>query len=99
MRVWLYGRDQADIHRLEEQCAAYADIVVGRSLYDPQSEFPQGKLLKPMQAAMHGAIDLLLITERTLLGDTEKQIHEINTVFLSYGVSVKSACSSDNRSS
>ena len=56
------------------------------------SFFPQGGLTQPMQAAIRGDLDQLLLSDLTLLGDSTEEIRKQETVFRSYQVSIKSAC-------
>lgn len=46
-----------------------------------------------MLAAIRGALDQLLLSDFTLLGDNAEQIRELKAAFQSYQVSIKSACS------
>ena len=55
------------------------------------SFFPQGGLTQPMQAAIRGDLDQLLLSDLTLLGDSTEEIRKQETVFRSYQVSIKSA--------
>ena len=94
MRVWIYGRNEQDICSMLAYCAGNADTIIGFSIQkDVMSPFPQGGLTQPMQAAIRGELDQLLLSDLTLLGDSAEQIRELKTVFRSYQVSIKSACS------
>ena len=100
MRVWIYGRNEQDICSMLAYCAGNADTIIGFSIQkDVLSPFPQDGLTQPMQAAIRGELDQLLISDFTLLGDKEEQICEIKGAFQSYQVSIKSACSSGSSSS
>lgn len=100
MRVWIYGRNEQEICSMLAYCTGNADTIIGFSIQNgDQSPFPQGGLTPPMQAAMRGDLDQLLLSDFTLLGSKVKQIHEIKEAFRSYQVSIKSACSSGNSSS
>lgn len=97
MRIWLYGRNDREIRLMSEYCERVGDTVVGSSLQeDAFSYFPQSGLTRPMQAAIRGELDQLLIFDLTLLGSREEQI---KAAFRGYQVSIKSACSSDSSSS
>lgn len=81
-------------------CADNADIMIGFSIQNGiASPFPQAALAQPMQAAMRGELDQLLVSDLSLLGDKEEQIREIKKAFESYHVSIKSASSSGSSSS
>ena len=74
-------------------CVGNADTVIGFSIQeDVLSPFPQGGLTQPMQAAIRGGFDQLLLSDLTLLGDSTEEIRKQETVFRSYQVSIKSAC-------
>lgn len=100
MRVWIYGRNEQDICSMLAYCAGNADTMIGFSIQKKvQSSFPQGGLTQPMQAAIRGELDQLLLSDVSLLGDRIEQIHEMEEAFRSYQVSIKSACSSGSSSS
>lgn len=100
MRVWIYGRNKHEICSMLAYCAYNADTMIGFSIQkDVLSPFPQGGLTQPMQAAIRGELDQLLLSDFTLLGGKEEQIREMKEAFRSYRVSVKSACSADSSSS
>jgi len=58
--------------------------------------FPQSVLTQPIQAAMRGELNQLLLSGLVLLGDKAKQIWEIKESFASYQMSIKSASNSDS---
>lgn len=99
MRVWIYGRSEQDICSMLEHCVDNADAIVGFSTQAVTSHFPQGGLAQPMQAAMRGELDRLLLSDIALLGDEAEQICEMKRAFASYQVSIKSASNSDSSSS
>lgn len=82
-----------------EHCVDNADAIVGFSTQAVTSHFPQGGLAQPMQAAMRGELDRLLLSDLALLGDEAEQICEMKRAFASYQVSIKSASNSDSSSS
>ena len=99
MRVWIYGRNELDICSLLEHCVDNADTLIGFSSQAVTSHFPQGGLAQPMQAAMRGELDRLLLSDLALLGDEAEQICEMKKPLASYQVSIKSASNSDSSSS
>ena len=100
MRVWIYGCTAQDIHTMQVHCLSNADTMIGSSVQkDHSSTFPQAGLAQPMLAAMRGELDQLLVSDFSLLGDRAEQISEIQNVFASYQVSIKSASSSGSSSS
>ena len=100
MRVWLYGCNAQDIHAMRIHCVGSADIVIGFSTQkDRSGPFPRAGLARPMQAAMRGELDQLLVSSLSLLGDGGEQIGEMKKAFESYQVSIKSASSSGSSSS
>lgn len=100
MRVWIYGRNKQDICSMLAYCVDSADTIIGFSIpKNVLSAFPQGGLTQPMQAAIRGELDQLLLSDVSLLGDRIEQIHEMEEAFRSYQVSIKSACSSGSSSS
>ena len=99
MRVWIYGRNEQDICSLLEHCVDNADTIIGFSTQAVTSHFPQSGLAQPMQAAMRGELDRLLLSDIALLGDEAEQICEVKKAFASYQVSIKSASNSDSSSS
>lgn len=99
MRIWIYGRNEQDICSLLEYCVDNADVIIGFSTQAVTSHFPQGGLAQPMQAAMRGELDRLLLSDLALLGDEAEQICEMKEAFASYQVSIKSASNSDSSSS
>ena len=100
MRVWIYGRNEQDICSMLAYCAGNADTIIGCSIRKrAPSFFPQGGLTQPMQAAIRGELDQLLLSDVSLLGDRIEQIHEMEEAFRFYQVSIKSACSSGSSSS
>ena len=98
MRVWLYGCNAQDIRAMRIHCVGGADIVIGFSTQKDRS-FPRAGLARPMQAAMRGELDQLLVSSLSLLGDGGEQIGEMKKAFESYQVSIKSASSSGSSSS
>lgn len=100
MRVWIYGRNEQDICSMLAYCTDNADTIIGFSIEKEMlSLFPQGGLTPPMQAAIRGELDQLLLSDSSLLGDRVEQIREIEEAFRSYQVSIKFACSSGSSSS
>ena len=99
MRVWIYGRNEQDICSLLEHCVDNADTIIGFYTQAVTSHFPQSGLAQPMQAAMRGELDRLLLSDIALLGDEAEQICEMKKAFASYQVSIKSASNSDSSSS
>lgn len=99
MRVWIYGRNEQDICSMLEYCVDHADTIMGFSTQVVMSHFPQGSLAQPMQAAMRGELDQLLLSDLALLGDKAEQICELKEAFASYQVSIKSVSNSDSSSS
>ena len=99
MRVWIYGRNEQDICSLLEHCMDNADTIIGFSTQVVMIHFPQGGLVQPMQAAMRGELDRLLLSDLALLGDEAEQVCEMKEAFASYQVSIKSANNSDSSSS
>lgn len=99
MRVWIYGRNEQDICSMLEHCVDNADTIIGFSTQAVTGHFPQGGLAQPMQAAMRGELDRLLLSDIALLGDEAEQICEMKKAFASYQVSIKSASNSDSSSS
>ena len=74
-------------------CVGNSDTIIGFSVQKSvMSFFPQGGLTQPMQAAIRGDLDQLLLSDLTLLGDSTEEIRKQETVFRSYQVSIKSAC-------
>ena len=82
-----------------KRCVDNADTIIGFSTQAVTSHFPQGGLAQPMQAAMRGELDRLLLSDIALLGDEAEQICEMKEAFASYQVSIKSASNSDSSSS
>lgn len=100
MRVWIYGRSEQDIRTMQAYCVNNTDTMVGFSIQkDNSSPFPQAGLAQPMQAAMRGELDQLLVSDLSLLGDGAEQICEMKKVFAFYQVSIKSANSSGSSNS
>lgn len=100
MRVWLYGCDAQEIHIMQVRCVSNTDTRIGFSIQkDRSSPFPQAGLAQPMQAAMRGELDQLLISDLSLLGDRAEQIDKMRNAFASYQASIKSASSSGSSSS
>ena len=94
MGVWIYGRNEREICAMLAYCVDNADTMIGFSIQkDIMSTFPQGGLTQPMQAAIRGELDQLLLSDLTLLGDSAEEIREQETVFQSYRVSIKPVCS------
>ena len=78
MRVWLYGCNAQDIRAMRIHCVGGADIVIGFSTQKDRSDpFPRAGLARPMQAAMRGELDQLLVSSLSLLGDGGEQIGEM----------------------
>ena len=93
MKVWIYGRDEREICAMFAYCVGNSDTIIGFSVQKSvMSFFPQGGLTQPMQAALRGDLDQLLLSDLTLLGDSTEEIRKQETVFRSYQVSIKSAC-------
>lgn len=100
MRVWIYGYNAQDIGTMQTYCMSDADTMIGFSIQkDSSSPFPQAGLAQPMQAAIRGELDQLLVSDLSLLGDRTEQIGEMKKAFASYQVSVKSASSLGSSSS
>ena len=100
MKIWIYGRDEREIFAMLAYCVGNSDTIIGFSVQKSViSFFPQGGLTQPMQAAIRGDLDQLLLSDLTLLGDSTEEIRKQETVFCSYHVSIKSACSWGNSSS
>ena len=100
MKVWIYGRDEREICAMFAYCVGNSDTIIGLSVQKSvMSFFPQGGLTQPMQAAMRGELDRLLLSDIALLGDEAEQICEMKKAFASYQVSIKSASNSDSSSS
>ena len=100
MRVWIYGYNAQDIGTMQTYCMSDADTMIGFSIQkDNSSPFPQAGLAQPMQAAIRGELDQLLVSDLSLLGDRTEQIGEMKKAFASYQVSVKSASSLGSSSS
>nr|WP_302649224.1 hypothetical protein [uncultured Agathobaculum sp.] len=94
MKVWVYGRSRRDIRAMSAYCADNADTMIGFSMQKGgASFFPHAGLTPPMQAAIRGELDQLLLSDLTLLGNSAEQIREQEAAFRSYQVCIKSACS------
>lgn len=93
-RIWLHGQTEAWIERNKRDIISAQDVLVGwSSAGREQAGFPNGALVPALHAAMHGALDLLLIEETRLARLTPPQASNLVQLFADYGVTVKS-CSS-----
>ena len=99
MRIWIYGKDRDTVRSLISDNAP-ANTVIGTSALPAQgAEFPLSGLTQAMCAAIQGGLDLLLVSDRQLLGRDPQQMREMEAAFARYGVSVRSASSSGSSSS
>ena len=99
MRIWIYGKDRHTVRALMPDKGS-ENRVIGTSIPPgPGAAFPLGGLTQAMYAAMQGELDLLLISDRRLLGDGPRQIGEISDAFGRYGVSARPASSFGSSSS
>lgn len=77
MKVWIYGRDEREICAMFAYCVGNSDTIIGFSVQKSvMSFFPQGGLTQPMQAAIRGDLDQLLLSDLTLLGDSTEEIRK-----------------------
>ena len=64
MKVWIYGRDEREICAMFAYCVGNSDTIIGFSVQKSvMSFFPQGGLTQPMQAAIRGDLDQLLLSD------------------------------------
>ena len=99
MKLWVHGHDEQDVQFILTNIHARNTVVGCSSRQNGTLEFPYGSLTQPIQAAIRGEIDQVLVSDAALLGNSPKQIHEIKEIFQSYQVSVKSAYSADSSNS
>lgn len=99
MRIWIHGKDRNAVQALMPDNQP-ADIIIGTSVVPTQdTAFPLSGLTQAMCAAIGGELDILLVTDKQLLGKDPQQMQEMEDAFARYGVSVKSASSCGSRSS
>lgn len=100
MKIWIHGRDERDIRFMLAHCVNASDEIVGFSIQqDAPVAFPYSGLIQPLQAAIRGELDRMLVSDVALLGNSPEHIGEIKKIFQSYQVFVKSACSSGSSNS
>lgn len=91
MRVWIYGKNRKQVQQIEGSMIHSCDRVAGTSVCaEKDAAFPQSGLAAAIYSAMRAEIDLLVISDRGLLG-SEIQQRQMAELFQSYGVSIKSA--------
>lgn len=98
MKIWIHGRDKREVQLMQAHLNA-SDELVGFSIQQNTTVFPHGSLIQPMQAAIRGEIEGLLLSDAALLGDSPEQISEMKEIFRSYQVLIKSACSAGSSNS
>lgn len=99
MKLWIHGYDDQDIQFILTSTNAWDEIVGCSSRQNGTSEFPYGCLTQPVQAAIRGEIEQILVSDPSSLGDSPEQIHGLKEIFQSYQVCVKSVCSADSSNS
>lgn len=99
MRIWIYGQDGCAVRSIRQGIPP-DDTVVGTShARESGTVFPWNGLTQAMCKAIRGELDLLLVSDKRLLGDSAQQIQEMETAFRHYGALVRSASSSGSSSS
>lgn len=99
MKIWIHGRNDRDVRFMLAHVNA-SDDIVGFSIRQSAIEaFPYGSLIQPLQAAIRGEIEWVLVSDVALLGDSPEQIDEIKEIFQSYQVFIISVCSAGSSNS
>ena len=99
MKLWIHGYDDQDVQFILTNINTWDEIIGCSTQQNGISEFPYGGLTQPIQAAIRGEIEQILVSDTSLLGDDPEQIHGLKEIFESYQVSIKSACNADNSNS
>ena len=99
MKLWLYGQDEQDICFLLTKVTAQDHIVGSSTRRNGTACFPYGGLVRPIQAAIRGELQCVLLSQAALPKGSLEELEEIRDIFSTYQVSVRSVSNADSSSS
>ena len=94
MQIWIYGQDDNAVQSIRLDIPPSGTVIGTSVVPESSTAFPWNGLTQAMCAAIRGELDILLVSDKRLLGDGAQQIQEMETTFRHYGASVRSASSS-----